>query len=300
MKYLVNTFYILLKALDCILSFFKKKNFLNHLFDFLYSKNTTIIQIEKKKIRFWTPSNYSKYSVENFLSKEKLVEKFISDIPDNENNIFWDIGSNLGLYSIYCASKKEKVKIVSIECSPSAVLAISKNISLNNLHDRINIFPIGLTNIANNFLLLRENRDSLGDQFNSLGEELNLKNKKKKEANKYKIYSNTVNNILENQVLEIPSHIKLDVDGFELEVLEGFDKFLNNKKIESIIIEMKYGSRIIDGYELDEESLEKRSDRIYDILIKSGFTSKHLSNGNQKKGWYLDCFFKSGSKKIVD
>ena len=63
---------------------------------------------------------------------------------------------------------------------------------------------------------------------------------------------------------------------------------------------MKYGSRIIDGYELDEESLEKRSDRIYEILIKSGFTSKHLSNGNQKKGWYLDCFFKSGSKKIVD
>ena len=47
-------------------------------------------------------------------------------------------------------------------------------------------------------------------------------------------------------------------------------------------------------------SLEKRSDRIYDILIKSGFTSKHLLNGNQKKGWYLDCFFKSGSKKIVD
>ena len=65
-------------------------------------------------------------------------------------------------------------KIITFECSPSSVLAISKNISLNNFENRISIFQLGLSNISNS-LMLKEDKDSLGDQFNSLGKNFDLK-----------------------------------------------------------------------------------------------------------------------------
>ena len=106
MSLFVNIIYNLLKLLDQFLSkIFKRENFINHLFDKLYSNSVSEIEINKKLIEFWTPSNYSKWMIDNFLQKEKLVEKFILEIPDDENTIFWDIGANLGVFSIFCAFK---------------------------------------------------------------------------------------------------------------------------------------------------------------------------------------------------
>ena len=294
MSFFVNIIYNLLKLLDKFFSkIFKKENFINHLFDKLYSNNVSEIEINKKLIKFWTPSNYSKWMIDHFLQKEKLVEKFILEIPDQENVIFWDIGANLGVYSIFCASNKEKVKTIAFECSPSAVLSISKNISLNNLEDRISIFQLGLTNKKSTFLMLKEDKDSLGDQMISLGKNFDYENKAFYNVeNKYKIFSNTLSDIIQNNGLEIPNYIKLDVGSFELEILEGFGHFLKNPKIKSLVTEMKFSSKKVGKFTFDEEKLKEKSNKIYDILLKSGFKSHHLENKNKKEGWYLDIFYR--------
>lgn len=292
MSTLVSFVYFLLKILDKFLDkFLKKKNFINHLFDKLYSNSVSKIQINKRLIKFWTPGNYSKFMVDHFIQKEKLVEKFILEMPDNENTIFWDIGANLGVYSLFCASNKENVKIIAFECSPSAVLAISKNISLNNFENRISIFQLGLTDRKNNFLMLKEDKDSLGDQVNSLGKDFDFENKEIHiSENKYKIFSNSAHDILQNNALEIPDFIKLDVGSFELEVLEGFGHFLKNPKIKSIVTEMKFSSKKVGKYTFDKDILNEKSNKVYEILLKAGFKSRHLENNNKKEGWYLDVF----------
>tara|TARA_B100000989_G_C19457236_1_gene434607 strand:- start:62 stop:934 length:873 start_codon:yes stop_codon:yes gene_type:complete len=290
MHFFVSFVYLLLIIIDKIL---RKRNFVNHLFDKLYTENISKIEINNKLIKFWTPGNYSKWMVDHFLQKEKLVEKFILEIPDDENTIFWDIGANLGVFSIFCASHKAKTKVVAFECSPSAVLAISKNISLNNFENRISIFQLGLSNRKNRFLMLKEENDSLGDQFNSLGKNFDFENQKiNTPKHKYKIYSNSVYDILQNNVLEVPNYIKLDVGSFELEVLEGFGNFLKNSKIKSIVTEMKFGSKKVGQYTFDKDELSKKSNQIYHLLTKAGFRSQHLENNNKKDGWYLDIFYR--------
>jgi len=286
--------YFILKIIDKFLNkLFNKKNFINFVFDELYKKNITILNINKKFIKFWTPGNYAKYFVNNFLKKEQIVENFILQIPDRKDAIFWDIGSNLGLYSIFCAANKKKVKIVSFECAPSAVLAISKNITLNNYENRIAICQIGLTNSKSSFLMLNQNKDSLGSQFNALGQNFFLKDKKIKIIeSKFKIYSSTIKKVLQDKSVEVPNFIKLDVDGFELEILEGFGNFLQNKKIKSIVTEVKFGSRKIDNMTVDGKKIEARSNKIYSILSRAGFKSKHLEQGGKKEGWYLDIFYR--------
>lgn len=294
MSVFVSFIYSILRNIDKILNkIFKKRNLINHLFDKLYTENISEVEINKKKIKFWTPGNYSKWMIDHFLQKEKLVENFILEIPDDENTIFWDIGANLGVYSIFCASHKSKTKIITFECSPSSVLAISKNISLNNFENRISIFQLGLSNISNSFLMLKEDKDSLGDQFNSLGKNFDFENKKiNTPKHKYKLFSNSVYDILQNKVLEVPNYIKLDVGSFELEVLEGFGNFLENPKIKSIVTEMKYGSKKVGEYIFDKNELSKKSNQIYGMLTKAGFKSQHLENNYKKEGWYLDVFYR--------
>ena len=290
----VSYVYFILKIIDKLLNkIFNKKNFINFVFDELYKKNITKIKINNKIIKFWTPGVYAKYFTDNFLKKRQTIENFILQFPDKKDVIFWDIGSNLGLYSIFCAANKKKVKIVSFECSPSAVLAISKNITLNNYEKRITICQIGLTNSKSSFLMLNEHKDSLGSQYNALGNNFLLKNKKLNVIkNKFKVYSSTIKNILQNQSVEVPNYIKLDVDGFELEILEAFGNFLQNKKIKSIVTEIKFGSRKIDNMVVDDKKIDARSNKIYNILFRAGFKSRHLEQRGKKEGWYLDIFYR--------
>ncbi len=46
--------------------------------------------------------------------------------------------------------------------------------------------------------------------------------------------------LISDYSFEIPTHIKIDVDGNELEVLLGFEKYLYDPKIESIFIELDF------------------------------------------------------------
>ena len=46
-----------------------------------------------------------------FLFKEPETLKWIDKFENKENDIFWDIGSNIGLYSIYNSIKTIKQKL---------------------------------------------------------------------------------------------------------------------------------------------------------------------------------------------
>ena len=65
------------------------------------------------------------------------------------NKTFWDIGANIGIYSIYAATKFTKLKIIAFEPSTSNTRTLSRNISINNFDNKIKIFPIALCNKPN-------------------------------------------------------------------------------------------------------------------------------------------------------
>ena len=71
-----------------------------------------------------------------------------------------------------------------------------------------------------------------------------------------KIFGNSINYLLENKILEIPTYIKLDVDGIEHLILQGADGFLNHEKIKSISIEMN-------------ENFNEQYKGVCDLLFKS-------------------------------
>lgn len=64
---------------------------------------------------------------------------------------------------------------------------------------------------------------------------------------RYQVLGTTINNLIDNKILEIPDYIKIDVDGIEHLILEGGSKYLKNNKLKSISVEINENFR--DQYE---------------------------------------------------
>ena len=91
--------------------------------------------------------------------------------------------------------------------------------------------------------------------------------------NNYKIFGSTINYILDSNILEVPDYIKIDVDGIEHFILEGGNKYLSNKKIKEIIIEINENF-IEQKIKCDE--LLKKNDFLFIKKDSADFENKEL------------------------
>ena len=117
---------------------------LNSIFEFFQNfLSIKTIKYENKKIKFFINSEISAIRAELFGKKEKEIYDFISKNL-NSSDILFDIGANVGVFSIYSSSIKN-IKCVAFEPEYSN-LYLLKNIILNNLQNKIFVYPIALSN----------------------------------------------------------------------------------------------------------------------------------------------------------
>lgn len=196
------------------------------------------ISILNKKVSFFVPNQLTQYRVDTFFSKEPETIEWIDNFKTEEKIIFWDIGSNIGLYSIYAALKHKNIEIFSFEPSSSNLRVLSRNISINNLQNRININQFPLTNKDKGFQLMMESDFREGGALHSFGKNINFEGVGMNIQNNYKIYGFSINYLINNLNFQVPNYIKIDVDGLEHFILEEASKALENKNLKGLLIEI--------------------------------------------------------------
>tara|TARA_B100000902_G_scaffold323839_1_gene317796 strand:- start:992 stop:1861 length:870 start_codon:yes stop_codon:yes gene_type:complete len=233
--------YILFSILVFIDKIFKiliRRSILIWFNDFLQEKSYKTIKIANKEIIFFVPNQMTNWRVDTYFTKEPETLKWIDNFEKKESLIFWDIGANIGLYSIYNSSKNVNSTTIAFEPSSSNLRVLTRNISINNLENHIKVVPIPLTDKENVFQEMRESNFLEGGALNSFGVKFDFEGKEFEPKTRYSLLGTTMNYFIENSILEIPDYIKIDVDGIEHLILEGGNKFLSNKKVKSISIEM--------------------------------------------------------------
>jgi FkbM family methyltransferase len=233
--------FLVLFILNKTFFFIFKRNFLGWLLFFITNNSYTYFNILKKKIKFFSPNYLIEWRVRTIFDKEPETIDWINNFTINKNNktIFWDIGANIGLYSLYAAIKfKKKIKIYAFEPSTSNLRILSRNISVNNLQSNIIINPIALSNKENKFLTMNEMGFEEGMSLNTCGQSYNFEGKKMNIKNSYKTFSTNIDSLIKNKIIEIPSYIKIDVDGIEHLILQGGKQLFSTKKVKSILIEI--------------------------------------------------------------
>ncbi len=268
--------FILIFSLNRVFFFFFKRNFTGWLIFFLQEKSYKKINLkDQNQLIFFTPNNLVDWRVRTILSKEPDTIRWINNFEKNKNKeiIFWDIGANIGLFSIYSAQKhRGNIKVIAFEPSSSNLRVLTRNISINNFSDKIFINQIALTNKKNVFLDMNEPNFIEGSSLNTFGEKFNFEGKNFLAKQKYKIFGTTIDTMVDKGYLDIPNYVKIDVDGLEHLILEGGDKMFNNKKIRSVLIEVNENFKV-----QKEKVLKFMLDHNFKLLAKEN-TPENLSD----------------------
>lgn len=91
---------------------------------------------------FAIPNSLSRWRIKSFSTKEPETLEWIDGIP--VGSTVWDIGANIGLYSVY-AAKRTNTKVYAFEPSVFNLELLARNIYLNKLTDQVCIVPLALS-----------------------------------------------------------------------------------------------------------------------------------------------------------
>lgn len=166
-----------------------------------------------------------------FYKTQFIVEKDLVNwiFTFKKKDIFYDIGSNIGMFSILSA--KRDISTYAFECLSANLNTLNYNILLNNCNKNITIIPNPLN--ANEKKIIFRQRDLTASAAKNC-----IINNTKKSLSKLEYYtlSFSLDKICEIFKLPPPNKLKIDVDGLELEILKGSKKALTY--CDEVMIEM--------------------------------------------------------------
>lgn len=189
------------------------------------------------KLKFYCIGSLPLWRSRTLFTKEPETILWLDAMKKDE--ILWDIGSNVGIYSIYAGNKG--VKVFAFEPSALNTFLILKNIEINNLKNNVSLFPVALSN-KNEFGYLNMTSTDIGGSFNEFNKS-DVKTVggigyKEKVISKQGMFAISIDELIENYNFEIPNFIKIDVDSIEDKIIYGASKTLENIKLKSLLIEL--------------------------------------------------------------
>ena len=195
-------------------------------------KKIRVIVHQNVELKLFVPDELNDWRAITFASKEPETLAWIDTFENS--SVFWDVGANIGLYSLYAAQKKS-CKVVAVEPSIFNLEILAKNIALNKAERLVTIFPIALTN-QNSQGLFSMSSDEVGGALSTFGKDYGYDGKKLDFKFQFQGIGMRMDNAVDLWGLDQPDYVKVDVDGIEHLVLEGFGEKL--KKVKSLLIEV--------------------------------------------------------------
>ena len=208
------------------------------------------------------PNELTLYRANTFSTKEPETLNWIDNFGGE--GPFYDIGANIGIYSLYHA-KLYDTPVYAFEPSYFNLVNLAKNINLNNLTDRIIIIsnPLFESNVMANFNMesIEEGaaHSTFNEEYNYQGNPLNVKFK-------YKTLGVSLDHLLKYNLITPPSLIKIDVDGIEHLILNGAKSVLKNIRLKSILVEVHSK---FEELELSVSKVLKENNFVFDKALSS-------------------------------
>ena len=194
----------------------------------------------------------------------------------DEESIVFDVGANMGVVSHWFAERSRHV--YSFEPHPENVSTLQSQMKLRN-SPNITLHQYALGREETQMQLHVKGfhgHHSLGDVDNS------------PTVDKILVDVRTMDTVFEELNLNRIHFLKIDVEGFESDVLSGASLLLKEKKIDYILFELQ---------ETLLQSIQRTSQEVFDILFESGYQIIDLNGRMMKQespqqipnGDYLAC-----------
>lgn len=201
------------------------------------AEEKTTVSYNGVSLTLAVPNWIARYRAETFASKEPETLRWIEELP--RGAILWDIGANVGLYSLY-AAKSRGCAVFAFEPSVFNLELLARNIALNNLQDAVTIVPIPLSGGTgvNRFQMSTTSWGGALSTFAQGADHVGVDHRgaRLNPVFEYSMASLSLDQARDRLELPQPTHVKLDVDGIEHLILSGGESVLS--RVDSVLVEI--------------------------------------------------------------
>lgn len=204
------------------------------------------------------PNKLMRFRASTFATKEPETLRWIDNFY--QESILWDIGANVGLYSIYAAKRGHEV--VAFEPSVFNLELLARHISINKVVEDVIICPIPLSEGAANGLMDIGNCE-WGGALSCFEKGIDYEGGKLSPTVSYRMVGMSIDLAIEKLGLPKPDYLKIDVDGIEHFILEGAVSTLATVK--GVLVEVN-------------EDFQEQSAQVRTILESNNFTLVEMTH----------------------
>jgi FkbM family methyltransferase len=167
----------------------------------------------------------------------------------------FDIGANIGLYSIYAALRG--VTVVAFEPESQNYALLNRNVFLNQAQDRVTCLNVALSD-TDGLVYLYIPVFEAGRALNNFESACVESAGSGKPEFKQGVIAFSLDSYLSRYPRVFPTHIKIDVDGAESKIVKGAAKTLQDERLLSVSLEI-------------DESLPEHEE-LAPFIVSKGFT----------------------------
>lgn len=153
-------------------------------------------------------------------------EEYVSSLLDaaHSASVFFDIGANIGLFSLAAGVVHDHLRVFSFEPERLNYQRLVANIRQNSLSERVTPLRLALGSHRGRLPLQRR-----GDHPGIGGHAIAI-DAPADSAHRDEVASETVDRLVSDAEVPPPDLIKIDVEGFELQVLRGMRRTLTHER----------------------------------------------------------------------
>jgi len=218
-------------------------------------------------LRFASPTHALQVEMRRGPDREVETRQWIDGIPGDSTSVLWDVGAQVGSFSVYAASRG--ITVVSVEPVPQNLMMLTRNIDLNNVHHRCTVLPVAACS-KDEPEPLRLSGLGFGSARNMFGSTtLSHRGELNSSASSFRVVGITIRTAVSVWNLPPPQFLKVDVDGIDDEVIYGCGELLSS--VRGICCELRF----------PEERIEALSSRLRDYglvlthrSVRNGFWSR--------------------------
>lgn len=173
-----------------------------------------------------------------------------------EGDVVWDVGANVGFYSKkFSDSAGSSGKVFAYE--PSRINLERLNEAVASLTN-VTVVPMALGEYEG-VVIFEQGDDPLGATSRIVDKSVT------ESGRQVEIQQSSGDHLVSSGAIAIPNVIKIDTEGFELDVLRGLRRTLRQKSLRTLCVEIHFGL-------LKERGLPNAPSEIEELLVSSGFS----------------------------
>lgn len=215
---------------------------------------------------FVVASKMEYYRIANYGDEFEIIHKVLAQVK--KGDIFFDIGSCLGLYAIHAGMLGSNV--YAFEPDPGNRKRLKKNIRLNKLRKNITVLDWAVTDHTGSVDLFTDGINGNSPSLKEVGARGSVT-----------VKANSIDNAVELREIPSPDLIKIDVEGAEILVIKGMQKVLASENAPRLLFiefhpkfldnfnsTVEECNSILESHNYNQEFCTSRSDQMHSFYKK--------------------------------